>query len=253
VIHGIKLSRHGFTIVEVIMFLAISGLMISGLLIAVSGGINNERYRDATNSFTDFLKEQYNLVDNVQNARVNADGGNPDGCNGERATTDCTIIGRYIASDDKGEKLMSWPIIAKNDVVEVIADSEPGDDDMDIYGAMNLEAPTGIGEMNREYALRWQTRLVAPVSKQDTSSAPSQPFRMVLLRSPLTSTISTYYAGGFVGGTDVMSVIGTTFSEKVFLCVDPRGLAPDKTGVSINPSGVNSSAIEFATATECRS
>lgn len=233
------------------MFLAISGMMMAGLLIAVSGGINKERYRDATNSFTDFLKEQYNLVDNVQNARVSADGGGPLGCIGERATTDCTIIGRFIQYD--GTLLRSLPIIATTNIVDVLTDSGLDKSNVaNVYEAMALKVPTGISEMNREYTLRWQTRLIARASDSDTPGAVTRTFRMVLLRSPLTSTISTYYADGATATPVVMDVVKNVVDERVYLCVDPSGLAPEKTGVSINTRGVNSSAVQYATPSECR-
>lgn len=258
-IYDTKTSLRGFTIVEVMMFLAISGLMISGLLLAVSGGINKERYNDATNSFIDFLKEQYNLVENVQNTRIPSDGGGPgaDACTSAfRATSDCTIIGRYVASNNG--MVTSWPIIATANVVEVLG--RPGLDDSNsrvVYEHLGLVVSMDIGEMIREHTLRWQTRLVPPTNDAD-SELPRE-FRMVLLRSPLTGTVSTYVATSTGAGTApapapdaANDVMNNSDTKKVYLCVDPTGLTSQKTGASIDPAGVNSSSVQFATAGECR-
>jgi len=253
VIHHEKKRQKGFTIIEVILFLAISGMMMAGLLVAVSGGINYERYKDATNSLDDFLKEQYNLVDNVQNARNVADDGGLIGCKDATVagtSKNCTIIGRYIASDADAVSITSWPVIATTDIVELLGNSGSGtSSDAALYEDMGLEVLRNVEEMTREYDLRWQTAIVAPGSSEAV-----RPFRMVLLRSPLSGTISTYIVGGFRETPKVSEVIAGTAAEKTYLCVDPRGLASfeQKTGISVSPSGVNSAAVQFATAGECR-
>lgn len=245
-IHGLKLTPRGFTVVEVMMFLAISGMMVVGLLFAVSGGINRERYRDATNSFEDFLKEQYNLAGNVQNTRNPADSG-LGGCGGERAASNCSVIGRYIVSD--GQKLTSLPIIAKIDIRTLLDDPSLSTyDEYQIYNKMNLVVPDTITEMNRDYTLRWDTRLVGPGIKAGTPNR----FTIVLLRSPVSGTISTYVVDSTGASLSPAEVVKTSSKIKKYICVDPMGLSNAKTGISIDPVGVNSSAVQFVTATECK-
>lgn len=228
--------------------------MITGLLLAVSDGINNERYRDATNSFTDFLKEQYNLVDNVQNSReVMTDGSGLAGCEDGAvagSSRQCTIIGRYISSDGDAERLTSYPVVATSDIVGLLSDPDLASaSDSRVYDEMNLVVPTNVAELTREYKLSWGTRVVAP---DDTVRA----FNMLLLRSPLTNTISTYISTSFKSTPQVSQVIDESLAttDSAYLCVDPTGLTSSgrKTGVSVDLNGVNSSAIQFATAGECR-
>ena len=45
-----KLSG-GFTIIEVMLFLAVSGVLAAGILATVGGTIGAQRYRDAVDSF----------------------------------------------------------------------------------------------------------------------------------------------------------------------------------------------------------
>lgn len=60
-----KIPR-GFTLIEVTIVLAITGLMFSGLVIATRHNINGQRYSAATQDFDSLLRQIYNQVENVQ-------------------------------------------------------------------------------------------------------------------------------------------------------------------------------------------
>ena len=48
----------GFTVIEVTMFLAISGTMAIALLAGIGVAIQRQQYRDAVQSYANFLTEQ---------------------------------------------------------------------------------------------------------------------------------------------------------------------------------------------------
>lgn len=95
-------DKRGFTIIEVMLFLAISGMLAATLLGGWGVMINTQRYKDSVRTLQTFLQQQYNLVYNVENGRSTkllcdavhgvreADAGAP------RGQTDCTLLGRYI-------------------------------------------------------------------------------------------------------------------------------------------------------------
>ncbi|MEP6710564.1 MAG: prepilin-type N-terminal cleavage/methylation domain-containing protein, partial [Candidatus Saccharibacteria bacterium] len=57
-------QRHpGFTIIEVMLFLAISGALAVGILIGSNVAITSQRYRDSLNSLQSLLQQQYNQTD----------------------------------------------------------------------------------------------------------------------------------------------------------------------------------------------
>lgn len=65
-----KLSSHrGFTIIEVTLVLAISSLIIVGVMMGTSGSIARQRYNDSVNDIVDYLRSTYSEVINVQNYR----------------------------------------------------------------------------------------------------------------------------------------------------------------------------------------
>ena len=106
----------GFTIIEVSFFLTISGLMAVGLLAGMGATINSHRYRDSVMSLQSQLQQEFSRVENIENDRS----GN-ESCTASanistiissyRGTTDCVIIGRYIAVE--GDKITSYPVIAR--------------------------------------------------------------------------------------------------------------------------------------------
>lgn len=90
----------GFTIVEVILFLALTGLLLLAAMAGVNANINNTRFNDAIRSSVSYLQGQYDQVSNGRNDRDAAlscdsalnlgTGTTPPGM------TDCAVLGRFI-------------------------------------------------------------------------------------------------------------------------------------------------------------
>jgi Tfp pilus assembly protein PilE len=57
-------TRAGFTVIEVLLFVAISAALIVGLMISMMTSIARQRYNDAVQDLADFLKVQYYAVSN---------------------------------------------------------------------------------------------------------------------------------------------------------------------------------------------
>lgn len=56
----------GFTIVEVLMFLAITGLLLTGMLVGTGANLARERYNDGVATVEEFLAQQFMLVQNPE-------------------------------------------------------------------------------------------------------------------------------------------------------------------------------------------
>ncbi len=61
----LKEKQFGFTIVEVMLFLALSGFLLVGLLIGTGASIANQRYNDAVQDAADALRSAYSFVANT--------------------------------------------------------------------------------------------------------------------------------------------------------------------------------------------
>lgn len=65
--------RRGFTIIEIMLFLAISGMLIAGVLIGIGDNIARQRYNEAVEDIADLLRNQYAYTTDVQIAERGVD------------------------------------------------------------------------------------------------------------------------------------------------------------------------------------
>lgn len=110
-----KTTRRGFTIVEASLFLAISGLMVAGILAGATTSIIRHRYVDAANDLASYLRSAYSEVINVENTRATTDKG---------TLVACSISG-FAADLSKGSSTTA----ANND-------QYPGRSNCAIYGKL---------------------------------------------------------------------------------------------------------------------
>ena len=62
-----KSKRRGFTLIEVALFLALTGVLFTMVIVGVSDAVYSQRYNDSVQGFAEFLKTVYSGVENVQN------------------------------------------------------------------------------------------------------------------------------------------------------------------------------------------
>lgn len=224
-------ARQGFTIIEVVLFLAITGLMMVGVLVGVGGSINRQRYQDAVATVQDFFQGQYNTVDNVYtnrpaSLRCNAGGiGVSGGVGQARGTSNCSIVGRYLTSGD-GVEFTSEPVFALNDVTAVDASSFSSE--LDYITALNLvRAGASFEDDNERFVVPWGTHIYTDKDQKDSS----QSLTMLLVKMPTSGLIRTFTV--FDDDKSVADTISGATASTVAICVAPDGL------VSSPPSGVN--------------
>lgn len=249
-------QRQGFTIVEVMLFLAITGLMIAGAMAAVSGTINRQRYTEAVNSFHDYLQGQYSLVSSVRNNRPDTAacgaggvtlGGTIDG----RGTSNCTIAGRYIRTDGAGGRtIKSSPVYARADVASPdIQAPDPSWTVAQRIGALRLVvAPDELHEDQDTYRMAWDTNIYTDPDNIHGSGE----FALLMIRMPTDSLTYTFTRLG-PAPTDLSTMIGGALASRAVLCVNSNGLALGAAnGVRILPDAINTNSIQYATGDDCR-
>jgi type II secretory pathway pseudopilin PulG len=70
---GKKGTQKGFTLIEVLLFLAVSTLIVVALMAGVSQSVTRQRYQDSVQSLNEFLRLQYNEVITTDNSRDPSD------------------------------------------------------------------------------------------------------------------------------------------------------------------------------------
>lgn len=177
----------GFTIIEAMLFLSISGILFVGLIVGISTNINNQRYRDSVTSFAGLLQQQYSEVANIRNDRTSAwrceaSVTTPDAETGQaRGTTDCVVLGKYIRTIDNATKLEVGTVIGSEPTGNPVIDSDSA--------ALIAYAPKVSSFDLLTYEPEWGALL------RDTEDHPAN-FTAIILRSPLSGLLRVFAVPG---------------------------------------------------------
>ncbi len=99
------MNRDGFTIIEVMIFLAISGLMLAMALIGSGNLAKQARFSDTINGLHSTMQKQYEDVANGVNTRTSG----VSGCGGGPSipgSDSCLLLGKVLSFDDDGGKMI---------------------------------------------------------------------------------------------------------------------------------------------------
>ena len=253
-----KGAAQGFTIIEVILFLAVTGLIMSVMLVGIANGLNQERYRDASTSLLSYFKGQYSDVVNVSNSRSQYEpciSGGP--ADAGRGTSDCFIVGKLLTSvvtTDAGgnplvKSIQSRSVFATTEVTPDDVSGLTPPSDIDILKDSDLI----VGDAVDTYTLEWDTALVRP----STETAGPTTFSLLIVRMPTSGVVHTYVTNA--AGNSPVEVLNSTTSPAeptadLKTCIESGGLIKSTqqyTGVIIGANAANSGGVKFVMAGDC--
>lgn len=247
----------GFTIIESMLFLAITGLLVATLLGGVSIALNNQRYNDSVQAFKVFLQNQYGDLANVYNTRdgswscnSTATTSQPNGGGQVPGQSDCFLMGRYITINNNA--------VTQTDVVGRSNGGATAGDDIDQFANYSINLSRVYTETS---TLEWGARIAWPKSGDGAQPAgTSRDLAILMLRSPTSGTIYTFTSNttvvpASVTQTTLRTMIvkadtgSTTNSEKGqrsrVICVDSQGMSTVGTmSIFMKPKATNATAIE---------
>lgn len=179
-------TQRGFTFIEVMLFLAVTGLLAMGILMGSGATINQQRYRDSVNTLKSYIQQQYSEVTSVTNSRdanwqcdsngAVTDTGGPAG--EPRGRSDCVMLGRLITIGDTGKQLTSSSVSAYRTAGVATASS-----DIDELKNYRLAA-SPIDQDETE--ISWGAEVV-----KENNTAP-QSLSILIVRSPLSGSVFTF-------------------------------------------------------------
>ncbi len=247
----------GFTIIETMLFLAISGLLIASLIVGVGASLNVQRYRDATDSFKSLLQQQYADLGSVQNGRNdqwscgnNATPSTAGPVYDNRGQSDCMLVGKYVHID--GGQVDIFTVVGYQKSTSV----QPNDV---ASLANNYVLNVSTSDVNKT-VMEWGTQISFPVTVNNAPNPiPPTPHRVGILfvRSPDSGQIYTF-SNNDPNVPDEANIGPSTFTDLLvagntnpgqgarLICVDSNGFfASSDRGIYMNSFATNANAFEM--------
>lgn len=222
-------AQSGFTIIEVMLFLAVSGVLAAGIMVGMGTALSAQRYKDAVSTFQSDIQQQYEDITSIKNNRT--DGG--DGvCSGARGTSDCVLLGKVMAIEVNGKK----------HVANVYGDERLAETGVDDYTALRSYTPKASEVDRQDSRMEWDTGISAPVG--ETSNGVT----ILVVRSPQTGSTHTFTRNG-IAMNDLGAMIGDEYIGQRVMCVSPAGWSVGETlAVFVSPRAASANGVEVRSA-----
>lgn len=153
--------QKGFTIIEVMIVLGISGLILIGALGGTYSSIERQRYSDAVRSFAEDLRREYN---EVLNPRSNGDG-----------RSDAAVYGKAIVFGLEDNKVYSTLLIGDTSLPQVSSG----------FLSELIEEGVHFSCDVSEYNLNWQTMEYSPPASSYKGKT------IIIARTPSSGMVHT--------------------------------------------------------------
>ena len=224
------MKQRGFTIIEVMLFLAISGLLTAGIMIGTGVAINAQRYKDAVATLQSDIQQQFEDAVAIKNDREGSD--SSFGCGGERGQSNCVLMGKLMTIDTNGAVTQ-----------RVVYGNEPSalDDSATELQTVSAYAPSlvPVALSAQSTTLEWGTGAAQPVS-------------ILVVRSPRSGLVYTF-TREFIAtnNTQVQTMITeANRSARRVICITTRGgwTVSSEMSIVIASRASSPSAVEVRTA-----
>ena len=254
----------GFTIIEVTLFLAITGAIAIVMVVGFSSQIAAQRYYDSVNEFKSKLDNIYNGVNNIQNffdnnmvtcdsyanIQLKEDRSAPD-----RGMSDCVILGSYVWMDGSNPDTFRKRIVVgykspSDRRQEYLTSIETDEQDLKSY-RLNIIS----GSYMKSVGGTVQSVTTADESKLSWGSYPNNtPFSILVLRAGNSGNIRTYVSNNIVNfdGTTVdaelKDMIKPENQKELNFCIMPSGYSGyrgAKTALRLNAHASGSGAVQY--------
>ncbi|MDB5159776.1 MAG: hypothetical protein JWO99_39 [Candidatus Saccharibacteria bacterium] len=244
--------KRGFTIIETMLVLAITGVLIAGLLIGVGSSVSAQRYKDSVATFKSLLQDQYSQVTNVSNDRNSnwtcGSTADPAQSNGGIAPgqSDCVLLGRYVS-------------IVGGSITQAVVVGFQNSKTAGASDIATIKANYTLGISTSSIAtssLEWGAQIAWP-AKGSGAKKPTMPrsLAMLILRSPDSGTSYTFTSDDV---NDIIAVNSATLKTMMVedttqvpgqlqrtICIDPNGVGvPEMLAVYIGQAADGPGSIE---------
>lgn len=180
-------GTRGFTVIELMLFLGITGMLFAALMVGANNTIIQQRYKEGVIDYAALLQDQYSEVLNTRNDRPNnwsCENSivSPEAVNGEfRGTSSCVLLGKAIevTEADGGRKIETTSVVG---YYVPVGDEEP-QGDIEALDAYNPRVPQDFD--TKVFEMGWGTNLTTHEGEDSTAS-------FLILRSPTSGLIRVF-------------------------------------------------------------
>ena len=202
---GSKFSS-GFTIIELMLFLAITGLLIAGILASAATSLNDQNYRDGVESTKNQISAQFAKVYSLTNGDMAANSENIDPCQVlegnnsamvQRGASNCLYVGRLVQviPGTNSSTLRISPVIAKPTAAnpsriysnQQTAAGNANESVNSLTQRYRIARYDANPELITDKEFDWGLAAVQPGTVRDQIEV-----AILVLRSPIDGTIQTY-------------------------------------------------------------
>lgn len=241
--------KNGFTMIELMLFFAVAGVLVAALLVGSGVAVADQRYRDSVKSLQSILQDQYGQVANVVNDRddnlsCSSSGAiSAGGAGTPRGTSEsCMLIGRFIQSHRTGSGVAAGSALHIHPVIAAggAASGTAPLNDTDAINQFNLTLDTTRYEQQQ---LEWGSKM----RLSGLSGANAQQFSILIVRSPLSGNIRTYVTSGSYVSNPSAMVGDANLNRDLTICVDTADgelVSGEKMAVRLLRNASNQSGVE---------
>lgn len=246
-------SSRGFTIIETMLFLAISGLLILAMVATTGASINIQRYRDAVETFKALIQDQYSALTSVENDRdskwtCTADASTQADGVELRGQSECRMLGRLMTVS--GSDIRLYSVLGRPTSG---SDATTRDDVEQLRDEYVLNVSSVV---ENKQAMEWGTRIAwsDPAAGGPDAKEPRTPRELSILfiRSPSSGQIYTFTSDSVPDEPSPnslrdMLVATETVPGRKFrtICIDSDGvLVTDDQSIYLNSYATGPSSVE---------
>jgi prepilin-type N-terminal cleavage/methylation domain-containing protein len=245
-------SRQGFTIIETMLVLAITGALVMAFVMGVGTAINNQRYRDSVITFQALLQDQYSAIDNVRNDRdaswscgSSAQPGQGGSATIAPGQSDCVLLGRYVSV--VGSAITMATVVGYQ--------TANGSENSDI-ATVRANYTLGVSQNSVERdVLDWGAEIHwAPEGTDSQPGGGVRSISLLFVRSPETGSTYTFTSDSVRDVENMsdealkeMMIVGESVpgQQARTICIEPSGVAiPEKMALFIAAGANGSGSIE---------
>lgn len=215
----------GFTIIEVMLFLSITGLLLIGAFLASGSAVGQIRFTDGVRGLESFMKRQYEEVLSGVNSRPNnirCSGSATSSGTSSPGTSNCYLLGKAIVFTAGSSEARTFYVVGSEPTIV--------DPDDSLDESLKSYAPATVTTESEAFSIPWDVYFRAG-KRQDSQAINAIAF----LRSPISSQVGVYLfntSASITNPEPLSSVITVNASDTTgAFCVDGRDQVSQKAAI----------------------